>query len=197
MVRCCAPIWPPGPKRHASRRYPVNERATGRSLWASCSYPDLHCRCCWAPAPRWPNRLPARAQDGREQAGRERDRPVRRQHQQRLADRRVGVAASLKWAPGTERVEIDEVDPIEAVCEALADHADAVRRRFWRDPEFRSICEDYRDATLVISALRAGPCADPARAAEYRQLAAELLAEVAEMLRGERSCTNPSRKSGR
>lgn len=88
------------------------------------------------------------------------------------------------------------MDPIEAVCDALADHADAARRRFWRDAEFRSVCEDYRDATLVISALRAGPSADPVRAEEYRQLAAELLAEVAEMLRGERSGADPSRKSG-
>ena len=88
------------------------------------------------------------------------------------------------------------MDPIEAVCEVLADHAEAARRRFWRDPEFRSVCEDYRDATLVISALRTGPSADPARAEEYRQVAAELLAEVAEMLRGERSCADPSRKSG-
>lgn len=89
------------------------------------------------------------------------------------------------------------MDAIEAVCAALAGHAEAVRRRYWRDPEFRTVCEDYRDAALVIASLETDVAADRVRAEEYRQVAAELLAEAAEMLRGDRACANPIRKFDR
>ena len=78
------------------------------------------------------------------------------------------------------------MDAIEAVCGGLPASADRIRRRFWRDPEFRTVCEDYRD---VSSAGQAGPVEDgyAGLAEEYRELAAELLAEAAAMLKGDRS----------
>ena len=78
------------------------------------------------------------------------------------------------------------MDAIEALIRDLPGEAERIRRRFWRDPEFRTVCEDYRD--VVEAALRFEPpsAPNPARAEEYRQLAADLLAEAAAMLRGER-----------
>ena len=77
------------------------------------------------------------------------------------------------------------VDAIEAVCGSLPTSADRIRRRFWRDPEFRTVCEDYRDAMTALADLEARGCAQ--RIDEYRQLAAELLTEAAAMLATERS----------
>ena len=79
------------------------------------------------------------------------------------------------------------MDAIEALVRSLPAEADRIRRRFWRDPEFRTVCEDYRDLLLALAALETGPSADAGRADEYRQLAAELLAEAAEALKGDRS----------
>ena len=49
--------------------------------------------------------------------------------------------------------------------------------------KFRTVCEDYRDC---LDAMARFQSSDPAKAEEYRQLAAELLAEAAAMLRGDR-----------
>jgi hypothetical protein len=76
------------------------------------------------------------------------------------------------------------VDAIEALTRSLPASGDRVRRRFWRDPEFRAVCEDYRDTLEALVRLEATQAGDAARAMEYRQLAAELLAEAAEMLKG-------------
>jgi hypothetical protein len=73
------------------------------------------------------------------------------------------------------------VNAIDAVCGGLPAQADRVRRLFWRNGRFRSVCEDYRDAVEAMERFAAG---DPARAEEFRQLAAELLLEAAAMLRG-------------
>ena len=62
--------------------------------------------------------------------------------------------------------------------------ADRIRRLFWCDPEFRSVCEDYRDA---VEALGRFAASDPARADEYRQLAAELLVDAADRLNSEQA----------
>jgi hypothetical protein len=75
------------------------------------------------------------------------------------------------------------VDAIETLVRNLPGEADQVRRLFWRDPEFRTVCEDYRDALEAMRRLEPPHPPDPARAEEYRELAAELLAEAAEMLR--------------
>ena len=65
------------------------------------------------------------------------------------------------------------MDAIEALVRSLPAEADRIRRRFWRDPEFRTVCEDYRDLLLALAALETGP--------------SELLAEAAEALKGDRS----------
>ena len=79
------------------------------------------------------------------------------------------------------------MDAIEAVCNGLPAAAGQIRRRFWRDPEFRTVCEDYRDALIALASFETGPTASAVRADEYRELAAELLAEAAEMLKRGRS----------
>ena len=78
------------------------------------------------------------------------------------------------------------MDAIETLVRSLPGEADRIRRLFWRDPEFRTVCEDYRDALEAMRRLEPPHPADPVRAEEYRELAAELLAEAAEMLKGAR-----------
>lgn len=79
------------------------------------------------------------------------------------------------------------MDAIEAVCGSLPGSAGRIRRRFWCDPEFRTVCEDYRDALQVLARLDPGRPADAPRIAEYRQIVTELLAEVETMLGTDRS----------
>ena len=79
------------------------------------------------------------------------------------------------------------MDAIEALIRSLPGDADRIRRLYWRDPEFRTVCEDYRDALAAKVRVEPPYPADPARAEEYRQLAAELLAEAVAMLKGDRS----------
>jgi hypothetical protein len=79
------------------------------------------------------------------------------------------------------------VDAIEVLVRSLPGEADRIRRLYWRDPGFRTVCEDYRDALAATSRFEPPNPTNPARAEEYRQLAAELLAEAAAMLKGERS----------
>jgi hypothetical protein len=79
------------------------------------------------------------------------------------------------------------VDAIETLVRSLPGDADRIRRLFWRDPEFRTVCEDYRDALEAQRKLEPPFPADPARAEEYRQLAAELLAEAVATLKGDQS----------
>ena len=74
------------------------------------------------------------------------------------------------------------VDAIEALVRSLPARADQIRRLFWRDPEFRTVCEDHRDALAVLARLERTAPADPRQVEEYRALAAELLAEAAALL---------------
>ena len=78
----------------------------------------------------------------------------------------------------------DALDAMEALVRSLPASAELIRRRFWRDAEFRTVCEDYRDASEALARLEADPGADAGRIEEYRQLAAELLAEAGAMLKG-------------
>jgi hypothetical protein len=73
---------------------------------------------------------------------------------------------------------------MDALIRALPGHAERIRRQFWRDPEFRTVCEDYRDTSEALARLQADSGADAGRIEEYRQLAAELLAEAGSMLKG-------------
>jgi hypothetical protein len=77
---------------------------------------------------------------------------------------------------------VREVDPMDSLAQGLPASAERIRRRFWRDAEFRTVCEDYRDAVETLARLGPG---DVARIEEYRQLAGELLAEASTMLDGE------------
>ena len=72
---------------------------------------------------------------------------------------------------------------MEALARDLPADAERIRRRFWRDAEFRTVCEDYRDASDALARLEADAGADAGRIEEYRQLAAELLAEAGTMLK--------------
>ena len=76
------------------------------------------------------------------------------------------------------------MDAIEALVRGLPGEADRIRRRYWRDPKFRTVCEDYRDCLDAMSRFQSSD--PPPKAEEYRELAAELLAEAAAMLKGDR-----------
>jgi hypothetical protein len=78
------------------------------------------------------------------------------------------------------------MDAIEALVRGLPGEADRIRRRYWRDENFRTVCEDYRDCLDAMSRFQSADPPDPVRAEEYRQLAAEVLAEAAAMLKGDR-----------
>ncbi len=77
----------------------------------------------------------------------------------------------------------DALDAMEALARDLPADAERIRRRFWRDAEFRTVCEDYRAASEALARLETDSGADAGRIEEYRQLAAELLAEAGIMLR--------------
>jgi hypothetical protein len=79
------------------------------------------------------------------------------------------------------------MDALEALVRSLPESAERIRRRYWRDPEFRTVCEDHRDALKALARLQGLPSPDAGRVEEYRQLAAELLAEAREMLRREQT----------
>ena len=74
------------------------------------------------------------------------------------------------------------MDAIEALVSSMPASADRIRQRFWRDPEFRTVCEDYRDALQTLAKLDTLGSAEAERAGEYRQLVVELLAEACAML---------------
>ena len=79
------------------------------------------------------------------------------------------------------------MDAIEALVRSLPGESAQIRRLFWRDPDFRTICEDYRDCLDAMARFQSSDPPDLVKAEEYRQLAEELLAEAAAMLRKERS----------
>ena len=78
------------------------------------------------------------------------------------------------------------MDAIEALVRGLPGEADRIRRLFWRD---REVPDRLRGLSRLPGRDVAIPVIGPAqsgRAEEYRQLAAELLAEAAAMLKGDR-----------
>ena len=83
------------------------------------------------------------------------------------------------------RPEATALDSLETLVHALPARRDRIRRRFWRDPEFRAVCEDYRDVIEALDRLARQQAPHPGPAAELRDLAADLLAEAEQMLRGE------------
>jgi hypothetical protein len=74
------------------------------------------------------------------------------------------------------------VDPVELLSGAMPERAGPIRRRYWRDTEFRGVCDDYRDARQALVKLEAELPASAADVAHYRELVAELLAEAMALL---------------
>ena len=79
------------------------------------------------------------------------------------------------------------MDAIEVLLRSLPRESERIRRLFWRSPDFRSICEDYRDCLDAMSRFQSADPPDLVKAGEYRELAAGLLVEAAAMLKGDRS----------
>ena len=77
------------------------------------------------------------------------------------------------------------MDALEALISQLPERAEQVRRRFWRDPGFRTVCEDYRDARQALQGLEAKLPPTAPELEEYRVLLRELLAEAIEVLGAE------------
>jgi hypothetical protein len=69
-------------------------------------------------------------------------------------------------------------DENEALARRFPQHASKIRRLRARDPDFRSICDDYDDAQRALKHWEAASQAAPERVAEYRQIVEELEAEA-------------------
>ena len=69
----------------------------------------------------------------------------------------------------------------------LPEHAERIRRLFWRDAEFRGLCTDLHVAAETLTRLRhESPC-EPKKVAEYQQMLTELLDELVDSLRQDRN----------
>jgi hypothetical protein len=73
-------------------------------------------------------------------------------------------------------------DEVEALARRFPQHASTIRRLQTRDPDFRSICDDYDDAQRALKHWEAAGRAAPERVAEYRQILTELEAEALAIL---------------
>jgi hypothetical protein len=74
------------------------------------------------------------------------------------------------------------LDAVQALADKLPESRDCIRRRYWRDPAFRTVCDDHRDALEMLDRLEGTGPPVPAQAEMYRELVSELFAEAAEML---------------
>ena len=70
------------------------------------------------------------------------------------------------------------MEQIDDLCRRFPDHARQIRRLSLRDPKFRSICDDYGEASraIEIHSHRDGSAKD--RAEEFRQIAEDLREEL-------------------
>jgi hypothetical protein len=73
-------------------------------------------------------------------------------------------------------------DEIEVLASRFPQHAWSIRRLQARDPGFCSICDDYGAAQRALKHWEAADQVAPERVAEYRQIVAELEAEVLAIL---------------
>ena len=73
-------------------------------------------------------------------------------------------------------------DEIETLARRFPQHASTIRRLAARDPNFRSICDDYGEAQRALKHWEAAGQAAPERVAEYRQILTELEAEALAIL---------------
>jgi hypothetical protein len=74
------------------------------------------------------------------------------------------------------------VPSIDLLVSRFPRHEFAIRRLYARDPEFRSICDDYGEVQRALEHWQATDQAVPARGAEYCQMLEELEAEALAML---------------
>ena len=74
------------------------------------------------------------------------------------------------------------LDAAEALAGRLPGSRDRIRRRYWRDPAFRTVCDDHCEAREMLDRLEKTRPPAPAQVERFRELADELLAEAAGML---------------
>jgi hypothetical protein len=74
------------------------------------------------------------------------------------------------------------LDAVEALADRLPESRNRIRRRYWRDPAFRAVCDDHRDALEMLDRLEGTELPTAAQAERYRELVSELFAEAVEML---------------
>ena len=71
---------------------------------------------------------------------------------------------------------------IDLLVSRFPRHELAIRRLYVRDPEFRSVCDDYADVERALEYWQAADPAVPERVTQYRQMLEELEAEVVTFL---------------
>jgi hypothetical protein len=74
------------------------------------------------------------------------------------------------------------LDAVEVLADRLSENPNRLRRRYWRDPVFRAVCNDHCDALGMLNRLEKARPPVPAQVERYRELVSELIAEAAEML---------------
>ena len=79
------------------------------------------------------------------------------------------------------------MDAIEALVRGLPGEPPGYAGFSGAIRSFRTVCEDYRDCLEAAARFGSSDPPDPERVEEYRELAAELLAEAAAMLKGDRT----------
>jgi outer membrane protein assembly factor BamD (BamD/ComL family) len=75
-------------------------------------------------------------------------------------------------------VGADPVPSLDLLLNRFPSHELAIRRLYRRDPEFRAVCDDYREVQRALQHWQAADRAAPERVAEYRQMLDELAAEA-------------------
>jgi hypothetical protein len=73
-------------------------------------------------------------------------------------------------------------DEIRTLARRFPQHASKIRRLRARDPDFRSVCNDYDDAWRALKGWEAAGQAAAERVAEYREILEELEAEALAIL---------------
>jgi hypothetical protein len=74
------------------------------------------------------------------------------------------------------------LDTVEVLADRLSEIPNRLRRRYWRDPVFRAVCNDHYDALEMLNRLEKTRPPVPVQVERYRELVNELVAEAAEML---------------
>ncbi len=75
-----------------------------------------------------------------------------------------------------------EVDPVQGLERRFPGRARTIRRRVRDDASFKELCADYAAASAALEHWQSPPQRSEAKAKEYRDLLAELEAEIAAAL---------------